>query len=61
MAEVADLEREASGEVERFGAASSVATVKRAWGWDESPSIRVTIDDDASTFESIRSSTVTRG
>jgi hypothetical protein len=42
---------EATDEVERFGAASSVATVKRSWGWDESPSIRVEIDDDPSDFE----------
>lgn len=40
----------ASGERERFGAAASVASVKRAWAWDESPVITITFETDGRAF-----------
>jgi hypothetical protein len=33
-------------DAERFGAAAAVATLKRTWGWDESPTVKVTFDPD---------------
>jgi hypothetical protein len=33
-------------EVERFAAAAAVATLKRSWGWDESPTVKVTFHSD---------------
>jgi hypothetical protein len=35
---------------ERFGAAVAVATLKRAWAWDESPMITVTFESDGRAF-----------
>jgi len=35
---------------ERFGAAAAVATLKRAWAWDESPTIVVTFENDGRAF-----------
>ena len=41
---------EASAEPERFGAAASVAALKRAWGWDESSRVHVNFQDDGLEF-----------
>jgi hypothetical protein len=38
------------GARERFGAAAAVATMKRCWGWDESPTITVTFEADGRAF-----------
>jgi len=35
----------AKSERERWEAAAVVATIKRSWGWDESPVVRVTLED----------------
>jgi hypothetical protein len=40
----------ASGERDRFGAAVAVATLKRSWAWDESPTIQVSFEDDGRAY-----------
>jgi hypothetical protein len=40
----------ATSEGERFAAAAAVATLKRCWGWDESPTIVVTFESDGRAF-----------
>ena len=40
----------ASAERDRFGAAAAVATIKRSWGWDESPTITITFEADGRAF-----------
>ncbi|HMF44909.1 MAG TPA: hypothetical protein VKQ32_29760 [Polyangia bacterium] len=40
----------AVSERERLSAAAAVATLKRAWAWDESPTITVTFESDGRAF-----------
>jgi hypothetical protein len=35
---------------EQLGAAAAVATLKRSWGWDESPTIRITFEAGGREF-----------
>ena len=35
---------------DRLAAAAAVATLKRSWGWDESPTIAITFESDAREF-----------
>jgi len=35
---------------EQFAAAAAVATLKRSWGWDESPTIRITFETGGREF-----------
>lgn len=44
------IECRASEESALQGAAAAVATVKRSWSWDESPSIRITIANIQRSF-----------
>jgi hypothetical protein len=46
----ATISSSASGGRERFAAAAAVATLKRSWAWDESPTIQITFEDGGSAF-----------
>jgi hypothetical protein len=46
----ATISSSAAGERERFGAAAAVASLKRSWAWDESPTIQITFEDGGRAF-----------